>query len=134
MQASQLFTVCLQASTKLPFLGAFVSVHPRVGPMHDIGFIEYYDSGGRSSAPQYWIFFSVVVVNAIYPALLLVQRDAFMSRSLVANVDAALDITYSMVGPGIDPAPRRPPHREQRQRRRHLKPFHPSTPVRCIGL
>ena len=37
VQGSQLLAVGLQAFTKLPFLGAFILVHPRVGPFADLG-------------------------------------------------------------------------------------------------
>lgn len=97
VQASQLLSVVLQAWTRLPLLGAFVSVHPRLGPFADLGFVEYYDEGGSPSAPIFWTIFAALVVNALYPAVLLVQRDAFWSRRAVAVVDAALDLVYSAV-------------------------------------
>ena len=97
VQASQLLSVVLQAWTRLPLLGAFVSVHPRLGPFADIGYVEYYDEGGSPSAPIFWTIFAALVVNALYPAVLLVQRDAFWSRRAVAVAAAALDLVYSAV-------------------------------------
>ena len=60
---------------------------------------EYYheDDGGTSSFPIYWGIFATVVINSLYPSVLLGMRDAFMSRTVVSGMDAALDVVYSMV-------------------------------------
>ena len=97
VRGTQLLSITLQAWTKLPLLGAFVSVHPRLGPFAHLGAVEYYDEGGSPSAPIFWVVFAALVVNALYPAVLLAQRDAFWSRGAVAFVDAGLDLVYSAV-------------------------------------
>ena len=73
VQGSQLCAVALQAYTRLPLLGAFVSVHPRVGPVEDIGVVEYTVDMGSSSEPYWWVIFIAIVVNVFYPAVLLAQ-------------------------------------------------------------
>ena len=125
-QAYQLMTVVLQAWTKLPLLGAFVSVQyvispahlptsahhgiplthqpgypnpphlssPRLGPFTDIGYVEYYDQGGSPSAPIFWILAVALIINALFPAALLVSTNA-RSRRAIAVVDATLDMIYS---------------------------------------
>jgi len=97
VQVSQMMSVVLQAWTKLPLLGAFVSVHPRLGPVSDIGYVEYYDKGGSPSAPIFWTILAALIVNAIYPMVLLVQRDAFWNRRAVAVVDGMLDLIFGQV-------------------------------------
>ena len=130
VQVSQMMSVVLQAWTKLPLHGAFVSVHPRVGPISgegglqnepraatpcarapptvpstparrpryiDIGYVEYYDEGGSPSYPIFWTMLAALIVNAIYPMVLLVQRDAFWNRRAVAAVDAMLDLVFGQV-------------------------------------
>lgn len=43
------------------------------------------------------MFFAALVINALYPAVLLFQRNARLNRRAVAVVDVALDLVYSAV-------------------------------------
>ena len=52
---------------------------------------------GSPSAPIFWVIFVALIINASYPAVLLVQRNARWNRRAVAVVDAVLDLIYSAV-------------------------------------
>jgi len=67
VQVLQFFAVVLQSWTKLPLMGAFVSVNPRLGPTADLGVIEYTGDMGAPSAPFFWIIFAALVVNGTLP-------------------------------------------------------------------
>ena len=75
----QFSTVLLQATGKLQIMGAAASLE------------------GRSSAGVFWLFLSVMLINAIYPSLFLRAKTVHVQRDAVAIVDAALDLVYSLV-------------------------------------
>lgn len=71
-----------------------LSSSPRIGPLSDLGVVEYYDKGGVASAPIFWVILAALVVNAIVPAVLLTKRQARVRRAF-AVVEASLDLIYS---------------------------------------
>jgi hypothetical protein len=81
----QLTTVALQATQKLPVLGAAVgSVDVTRSPVLDA------DNGVAKVA--HWITVAALVVNALYPAVLLQWARPATQRTASMGLDAALDI------------------------------------------
>ena len=84
--AIQAFTVVSQASTKLSKMGA-------AAWMEDSAWSEGY-AFAVLLRPLFWIFFAALVINAVYPAVLLRQRSHALQRSAAATVDVAIDVVY----------------------------------------
>ena len=47
--------------------------------------------------PCYWIFVGALLLNAIYPSVLLRSTRKHAQRDAVAACDAALDVVYALV-------------------------------------
>jgi hypothetical protein len=83
----QLTTVALQATQKLPVLGAAAwSVDVTRSPVLDV------DSGVAKVA--HWITVAALVVNALHPAVLLQWARPATQRTASMGLDAALDIVH----------------------------------------
>ena len=82
--ATQMLTIALQAPYKLPIMAGAATMtgagYPR-STSFDPMFV-----------PLFWIFLAALVVNALYPSVLLRSQDARVQRDAVAWCDAALDI------------------------------------------
>jgi Ran GTPase-activating protein (RanGAP) involved in mRNA processing and transport len=86
----QLATVVLQATQKLPVLGAAAwSVDVTRSPVLGV------DNGIAKIA--YWMTVGALVVNALYPAVLLQWARPATQRTASMGLDAALDIVYFSV-------------------------------------
>ena len=77
----QLFATVTQAAGKLPLMSRFAW-------MHGAGLFVFSDSLDHISRPAFWIFFAGLVVNAVYPAVLLCQQTR------VVNVTQWQFLTY----------------------------------------
>ena len=75
----QVFTVVLQTYGKLLTLG------------------QQANSGDGISRYVYWIYFGLLVINAIVPPVLLRAKSAYWQRVVVCFVDIGLDLMYSLV-------------------------------------
>ena len=84
----QLFATVTQAAGKLPLMSRFAW-------MHGAGLFVFSDSLDHISRPAFWIFFAGLVVNAVYPAVLLCQQTRVVQRDAVAILDVLLDFVYA---------------------------------------
>ena len=75
----QLLTVILQSVFKLPQLSAAALFDTVVG------------------WAGFCIFFSALIVNSLYPSVLLRYESASLQRDAVAGIDVGLDLIYSVV-------------------------------------
>ena len=83
--ALQMVTTVTQAATKLPILSAAAYGNP----------VPYY--GDYDSSPIFFIFLSALVINALYPPILLQCESRLLQRIVPAFIDVALDLVYGVV-------------------------------------
>ena len=81
--------VGLQALVKLPKLGAMASM---TGSAHWLS--GYYQG---LLVPCYWMFFSALVVNAVFPALTLTRTNRWVQCQLCAIINVAVESVYIYV-------------------------------------
>ena len=82
----QFFTVALQAPAKLPELGAaawMTGAATRTQLFFQPALV-----------PLFWVFLTALVVNSVFPALLLRSKSRRVQRDAVAAFDAVLDLVY----------------------------------------
>jgi hypothetical protein len=84
--ALQLVTIMLQAMTKLEILGMAVAME---GASY-----AYLGAYAVLFKPLYWAFVCALVLNAIYPAVLLRSKRFRLQRDAVAATDLLLDMIY----------------------------------------
>ena len=83
---SQLFTVVLQATSKLGTMARTASMRGALLPG--------YDALDSILVPLYWTFLSALIFNALYPSVLLHVSSVRRQRNTAAACDAALDLFY----------------------------------------
>jgi hypothetical protein len=87
--AIQLASVVLQATAKLEIFLAVVWMSGHANP--------YFNVYRSYMKPLFWTFVVALVINAVYPAALLLQPELRSSqRNLVAALDVLLDAVYFM--------------------------------------
>jgi len=87
--AMQMFTVVLQTTAKLDSLAAMVWIKGAAWP----GF----DSLMPTLAPIFWTFVGALLVNAIYPGVLLQCRNRMLQRDAAAAMDGAVGFIYVLI-------------------------------------
>ena len=83
--ALQIVTTVTQAATKLPILSA---------ASYEL-LVPYY--GDVDTSPIFYIFLSALVINALYPPILLQCESRLLQRIAPAFIDVALDLVYGVV-------------------------------------
>jgi len=86
---SQILTVLLQGTAKLGVMARLASMTGALSPI--------FATFDPLLVPSYWIFLAALVVNAIYPSVLLTSKSKHLQREVAAHCDAALDVTYFIV-------------------------------------
>jgi hypothetical protein len=82
----QLLTVVLQAAAKLELLSMAVAMEGAVAP----GMQAY----GIFLKPMFWTFVCALLLNTIYPSVLLHSKRRGLQRDVVAAIDVLLDLIY----------------------------------------
>ena len=83
----QLMTVVLQATEKLPVLGAAVwSAHATRSSTLEVG--------NGVAVVAYWVMVVALTINSFYPAVLLQWAEAKTVRDASMGLDATLDVVY----------------------------------------
>ena len=86
---SQILTVLLQGTAKLGVMARLASMTGALSPI--------FATFDPLLVPSYWIFLAALVVNAIYPSVLLTSKSKHLQREVAAQCDAALGVTYFIV-------------------------------------
>jgi len=84
--ALQLVTIVLQATTKIELLGMAVAMEGAVDPA--------FDPYGIVFKPMYWVFNYALMLNVVYPTVLLRSTRYRLQRDVVAAIDVLLDMIY----------------------------------------
>ena len=84
--AMQTFSILLQAPAKLPVIGATAWM-TGASPSR-------YDLFQPMLVPLFWTFLTALIVNAMYPAILLRRQSRVLQRDAASAFDAMLDLTY----------------------------------------
>jgi hypothetical protein len=82
----QLMEIALQATAKIGLLGMAVDMDGAVDPR--------FEPYSWLLEPLYWTFSIGLMMNAVYPVVLLRSKRRFLQRDAVAVIDVLIDLTY----------------------------------------